>query len=105
MTLFMKHERNHLVWNPVFTLIDHIGRHIDMSSVYKKFETYVRTLLTPLYEELGPTPDDDEEKWKTNLRSLSKTFLSRAGYKPCIEEAQHAYKKWMNSENPDDGNP
>lgn len=39
MTLFMKHERDHLVWHPVFTLIDHIGRHIDMSAkVHKKFE-------------------------------------------------------------------
>lgn len=38
MTLFMKYEREHLVWNPVFTLIDHIGSHIDMSSVHKKFE-------------------------------------------------------------------
>lgn len=38
MTLFMKHERDHLVWNPVFTFIDHIGRHIDMSPVHKKFE-------------------------------------------------------------------
>lgn len=38
MTLFMKYEKEHLVWNPVFTLIDHIGNHIDMSSVHKKFE-------------------------------------------------------------------
>jgi len=105
MTLFMRHERNHLVWNPVFTLIDHIGRHIDMSSVHKKFETYIRSLLTPLYEELGPEPQDGEENWKANLRSLSKTFLCRAGYKPCIEEAQAAYKKWMDSDKPDDGNP
>jgi aminopeptidase N len=105
MTLFMKYEREHLVWNPVFTLIDHIGRHIDMSAVHKKFETYVRMLLTPLYEELGATPKEGEESWKNNIRSLSKTFLCRAGYRPCIEEAQTAYKKWMDSENPDEGNP
>lgn len=40
MTLFMKYEREHLVWNPVFTFIDHIGRHIDMSKVHKKFEVH-----------------------------------------------------------------
>lgn len=105
MTLFIKHERNHLVWNPVFTLIDHIGRHIDMSPVHKKFENYVCGLLTPLYEELGSHAIEGEENWKTNLRSLAKTFLCRAGYKPCIEEAQGAYKRWMDSETPDDGNP
>lgn len=38
MTLFMKFERNHVVWNPVFTFIDQIGRHIDMSEVHSKFE-------------------------------------------------------------------
>lgn len=104
MTLFMKSERDHLVWNPVFTMIDHIGRHIDMSGVHKKFETYVRTMLTPLYEELGPE-GDNEENWRRNLRSLSKTFLCRAGYKPCIEEAQAEYKRWMESAAPDEGNP
>ncbi|XP_058127860.1 aminopeptidase N [Anopheles ziemanni] len=105
MTLFMKFERNHLVWNPVFTLIDHIGRHIDMSAVHKKFETYVRTLLTPLYEELVGSQQESEETWKANLRSLAKNFLCRAGYKPCIEEAQRAFKKWMDSPEPDLGNP
>lgn len=105
MTLFLKNERNHLVWDPVFTFIDHIGRHIDMSPVHSKFEKYVRNLLTPLYEELGPEKLETEEKWKSNLRSLCKTFLCRAGYKPCIENAQKAYKKWMDSDNPEEGNP
>lgn len=106
MTLFLKYERDHLVWNPVFTFIDHIGRHIDSSQkVHKKFETYVRILLTPLYEELGPKDVENEESWKSNLRSLSKTFLCRAGYRPCIEEAQSVFKKWMDSSSPDEGNP
>ncbi|XP_050097028.1 aminopeptidase N [Anopheles aquasalis] len=105
MTLFMLHERNHLVWYPVFTLIDHIGRHIDMSAVHKKFETYVRTLLTPLYEELIDSQSEHEETWEANLRSLAKSFLCRAGYKPCIEEAQRAFRKWMESSDPEMGNP
>lgn len=61
--------------------------------------------MTPLYEELGPEPKEGEPNYKTNLRTLSKTFLCRAGYKPCIEEAQAAYKRWIDSDNPDDGNP
>lgn len=105
MTLFMKYERDHLAWNPVFTFIDHIGRHIDMSAdIHKKFEEYVQILLTPLYEELG-SYEEGEDSGKTDLRTLAKTFLCRAGYKPCIEEAQVAYQKWMESENPDEGNP
>lgn len=42
MTLFLKYERDHLAWDPVFTMIDHIGRHIDSSEVHKKFEVYER---------------------------------------------------------------
>ncbi|KAJ8940801.1 hypothetical protein NQ318_007887, partial [Aromia moschata] len=105
MTLFLKHEREYLAWDPVFTLIDHIGRHIDSSSVHKKFQTYVRLLLTPLYEELGNEPQEDESEGRTHLRSSSKVFLCQAGYRPCIEEAQDAFNKWMESENPDEGNP
>ena len=36
MTLFMRQERHHLVWDPVFTMIDHIGRHI-CSCIQDKF--------------------------------------------------------------------
>lgn len=105
MTLFMREERNHLVWNPIFTMIDHIGRHIDISSAYPKFQQYVKILLTPLYEELGPVQQLNEEPWKDNLRSLAKTFLCRMGYKPCIDEALASYRTWMTSEAPDEGNP
>ncbi|XP_064212579.1 aminopeptidase N isoform X1 [Tribolium castaneum] len=105
MTLFLKNEREYLAWDPVFTLIDHIGRHIDSSAVHKKFQTYVRLLLTPLYEELGEEPQEGESEGKAHLRSSSKVFLCQAGYKPCIEEAQAAFRKWMESENPDEGNP
>lgn len=38
MTLFLKHEREYLAWDPVFTMIDHIGRHIDSSKVHNKFQ-------------------------------------------------------------------
>ncbi|KAM7360043.1 aminopeptidase N isoform 1-T2 [Cochliomyia hominivorax] len=100
MTLFMKFERNHIVWNPVFTFIDHIGRHIDMSDVHKKFETYVKVLLTPLYEELSEP--NNNETWQIDLKSIAETFLCRAGYKPCIEVAQKAFKLWMDSPNPDE---
>ncbi|KAG5881692.1 hypothetical protein JTB14_002175 [Gonioctena quinquepunctata] len=105
MTWFLKYEREYLAWDPVFTLIDHIGRHIDSSSVHKKFQTYVRLLLTPLYEELGNEPKDGESEGTAHLRSSSKVFLCQAGYKPCIEEAQAAFKKWMESPDPDEGNP
>lgn len=105
MTLFLKHERDSLAWDPVFTLIDHIGRHIDSSAVHKKFQTYVRLLLTPLYEELGNEAKEGECDGKSHLRSSSKVFLCQTGYKPCIQEAQNAFKKWMESEKPDEGNP
>lgn len=45
MTLFLKEERHHLVWDPVFTMIDHIGRHIDSSEVHKKFEVMIIIFL------------------------------------------------------------
>lgn len=38
MTLFMKDEKSHVVWEPMFMMIDHIGRRIEGSDVYPKFE-------------------------------------------------------------------
>ncbi|KAH8417298.1 hypothetical protein KR222_008393, partial [Zaprionus bogoriensis] len=102
MTLFMKFERNHIVWNPVFTFIDQIGRHIDASEAHKKFEAYVLYLLAPLYEDLG-TKADAEANWKSDLRSMTKRFLCSVGYRPCITEAQNAFTLWKQAgeTNPD----
>ncbi|KRG00711.1 aminopeptidase N [Drosophila mojavensis] len=104
MTLFMKFERNHIVWNPVFTFIDQIGRHIDMPEVHKRFEEYVLILLTPLYEDLG-AETEGEDNWKTDLRSLTKRFLCGAGYRPCIEEAKNAFSVWQHLPDPNLENP
>lgn len=105
MTLFMRRERENLVWNPIFTMIDHIGRHIDISPAYKKFQQYVNILLSPLYEELGPVAEPEEEQKKENLRVLAKTFLCRMGYKPCVDVAIAEFAKWMDSDDPDVKNP
>ncbi|XP_031844214.1 aminopeptidase N isoform X2 [Nomia melanderi] len=105
MTLSLKEERSHVVWEPVFMMIDHIGRRIEGSDVYPKFEAYIRTLLKPLYTELNELVVNNEPSWKTHMRSLAKHFLCRAGYKPCVEEARNQYKKWLMDEDPDKGNP
>uniref|UniRef100_A0A1A9WGS8 Aminopeptidase n=1 Tax=Glossina brevipalpis TaxID=37001 RepID=A0A1A9WGS8_9MUSC len=98
MTLFMKYERTLIVWTPVLTFIDHIGRHIDMSKVHKKFEMYVQTLLTPLYEELH---NPEQNSWQNELKTSTERFLCHAGYKPCIEKAHKNFQLWMESANPD----
>lgn len=38
MTLFLKEEKSHVVWEPVFTMIHHVGRRIEGLDVYLKFE-------------------------------------------------------------------
>lgn len=105
MTLFLKEERSHVVWEPVFMMIDHIGRHIEGSDVYPKFEAYIRMLLKPLYEELNKDIVSNEPSWRTHMRGMTKNFLCRAGYEPCVKEAKDQYKKWLFDEDPDKGNP
>nr|XP_036229920.1 aminopeptidase N isoform X2 [Bactrocera oleae]XP_036229921.1 aminopeptidase N isoform X2 [Bactrocera oleae] len=102
VTLFLKCERNHIVWNPVFTLIDQIGRRIEISRVYHKFQQYVVCLLSPLYEDLS-SEGGNGSHWKTNLRKLAREFLCKGGYEPCIEEARNTFEKWMNQNTLDFG--
>ncbi|XP_011882031.1 PREDICTED: aminopeptidase N [Vollenhovia emeryi] len=105
MTLFLKGEKSHVVWEPVFTMIHHIGRRIEGLDVYLKFEAYIRNLLKPLYFELGDNPQSNEPSWKTHMRGLMQNFLCRAGYEPCVKEARDQFKKWLTDEEPDKGNP
>lgn len=68
-------------------------------------QAYIRSLLKPLYTELCDNEQPDEPSWKTHMRGLSKIFLCRAGYEPCIMEARKQFKKWLTDEEPDKGNP
>ncbi|XP_043064421.1 aminopeptidase N isoform X2 [Drosophila ficusphila] len=104
MTLFLKNERNHIVWDPVFTFLDQIGKRFDVSSLHKKFHLYTIDLLAPLYETLGPENNNDDN-WKTDLRKLTKTFICNAGYLPCIKASRNAFEVWLNSSNPNLNNP
>ncbi|XP_050337748.1 aminopeptidase N [Bactrocera neohumeralis] len=94
VTLFLQFERNHIVWNPVFTLIDQIGRRIEISRVHHKFQKYVIYLLSPLYEELT-SEGDNSSHWKIKLRKLAREFLCKGGYEPCIEEARYTFQNLM----------
>ena len=38
MTLALRHEKSHVVWEPFFTMIDHVGKRIEGSPVFSKFE-------------------------------------------------------------------
>ncbi|XP_011303201.1 aminopeptidase N [Fopius arisanus] len=107
MTLFLKNETSHVVWEPFFTMIDHVGRRIQGSEgVYAKFEAYIFSLLQPLYKyQLGEVPQQNEPSWKVHMRGLVKNFLCRAGYVPCVEEAEAQYRKWTKDDQPDEGNP
>ncbi|XP_070136464.1 aminopeptidase N isoform X2 [Drosophila bipectinata] len=98
MTLFLKNERDHIVWSPVFTFLDQIGRRIDIPSVVEKFELYTIDLLAPLYEDLIKENKNDDFT-NENFRKLTKSFLCRAGYLQCIQEAHRAFAMWINISN------
>lgn len=63
------------------------------------FQLYVIALLAPMYEDLG-VPKQNEVMWKSDFRKLTKKFLCRAGYLPCIKEARKAFVLWFNSSSP-----
>ncbi|KAH8270161.1 hypothetical protein KR018_005007 [Drosophila ironensis] len=104
MTLFLRKERNHVVWNPVFTFIDQVGKRIENPSIRKKFDLYTLALLTPLYEDLG-SENSNDDSWKSDWRKLTKQFLCRAGYLPCVHEAQNVFATWLSSKNASFNNP
>ncbi|KAK0073413.1 hypothetical protein PV325_009747, partial [Microctonus aethiopoides] len=107
MTLFLKNETSHVVWEPFFTMIDHVGKRIrESEDVAANFRAYIFSLLEPLYKnQLGETPQPNEPSWKAHMRGIAKNYLCGVGYLPCVKEAREQYKKWMKDDEPDEGNP
>ncbi|OWR47404.1 protease m1 zinc metalloprotease [Danaus plexippus plexippus] len=91
--------------NTVITEISHMENYISDRSYKFCLRAYVRTLLTPLYNEMVRDVKDDGDNRRKSLYSLTKTFLCQVGFKPCIMEAQEQFSNWMQAPNPDEGNP
>ena len=68
------------------------------------FQEYSRFLLTRLLETLG-APQSGECNKKTKLRTLTHHLLCQLGHKPCIAETKEKYARWMQSDDPNEGNP
>ncbi|PSN54260.1 hypothetical protein C0J52_08612 [Blattella germanica] len=83
MTLFLLNETEPSVWDIMFTMIDHTGRHL------RKTSEYVRRLMTPMYEYLGQ-PRRGESAIKTEFRFNAHCEICGTGYQPCIDSAREA---------------
>nr|CAD7255953.1 unnamed protein product [Timema shepardi] len=99
MTLFLKYEKEFKVWDAMFTMIDHISRQTDGTEAGLKFEEYCRRLLTHLLNSL------EGEAKTSELGRLANQMLSQVSYQPYLDKARDVYKQWMDSEDPDAGNP
>ncbi|XP_067015197.2 aminopeptidase N [Anabrus simplex] len=104
MTLFLRTEKEQPVWEAFFTMVDHVGRHISGTEAGRKFMAYVCQLVGPLYESL---PEDKEKNKiaQLSLHRSAKHALCNAGYKPCVDQARAMYARWMEMEDPEEGNP
>nr|CAD7452807.1 unnamed protein product [Timema tahoe] len=99
MTIFLKYEKEFKVWDAMFTMIDHISRQTDGTEAGLKFEEYCRRLLTHLLNSL------EGEAKTSELGRLANQMLSQVSYQPYLDKARDVYKQWMDSEDPDAGNP
>ncbi|PSN54261.1 hypothetical protein C0J52_08613 [Blattella germanica] len=92
-----------IIVNPDEVVMVRISKFNNVEQFILKQE-YARFLLTRLSEKLGD-PKPDECPKKTKLRIIARDFLCRLGHKPCVTEAREAYAKWMQSDDPNEGNP
>ncbi|KAK7792308.1 hypothetical protein R5R35_007753 [Gryllus longicercus] len=115
MTLFLPRETEFAVWDTFFTMVDHVGRHTSGTPAGDKFQAYVCRLVEPLHAGLAaqaeaqgtPAPRDPRDRSDpvATLRALAKYVLCSAGCAPCREQAQFEFARWMEMDDPEEGNP
>ncbi|KAK6617492.1 hypothetical protein RUM44_005080 [Polyplax serrata] len=104
VTKFLLNERDPIVWQAAFNMFDHIQRHLDGSETGKKFQEYVKYILSNVYnylEKIGTNQTKSQER----MYKSAKSALCNAGFSPCVNEARTQWKKWMEFEEPDSGIP
>lgn len=91
-------EKHYFVWQEIFSRLSVIRATWGNSELSSGLTNFTKSLVTPLYKNLGWEFPHDEDFLTSQLRSLAIATAGSAGVEDCVEQAKARFAKWASGE-------
>lgn len=91
---YLESEIDYIPWLSAINGLTHISRRIANNQDLGEFETYINTILTPVYEKLGFEPKQNELHIDTLNRVNVLSWLCKHKNEDCITKAKAEFTKF-----------
>ncbi|KAH8334704.1 hypothetical protein KR074_004527 [Drosophila pseudoananassae] len=102
---YLKREREYLPWNAADESLEKIKKFIHLTPSVTKFKSFIKKIISPIYESLNTTVGRNPNPDKLMLLSITLKWACYSGVEDCIEKAVATYQSWRTSPFADDFNP
>ncbi|KAL1491457.1 hypothetical protein ABEB36_012054 [Hypothenemus hampei] len=101
---YLNQETEYLPWKVALVKADALKNNLISNPIYGVFKSYMKTLLTPMYEKLGglkmiQNEANSDKLDKIKFQSLIANRSCKYGVEKCIDDATTLFKQWQ--ENPE----
>ena len=96
MIAYLAKETHLVPWDTVYNSLNQIGVHLRDTLSFRDYRKYVVGLVAEHYHRLG-WQDEGSHTDKLNRFNIL-NLACGYGYKPCLEEAENIFSKWIADE-------
>ncbi|XP_017008819.3 aminopeptidase Ey-like isoform X2 [Drosophila takahashii] len=108
VTNYLQRERDLLPWRAAFNNLKLLNRILRQTPNFGLFKSYMKKLLSPIYEHLNGMNDTFSSIQQQNEILLKTTVVDWAcqyQVSDCVPRAQSYFRRWKSEANPDEKNP
>ncbi|XP_016983795.1 aminopeptidase N-like [Drosophila rhopaloa] len=105
---YLQREQELLPWKAAFDNLKLLNRIVRQTPNFEFFKSYMKKLITPLYEHLNGINDtfsSIEQQDQVLLKTMVVNWACQYQVADCVPQALAYYRNWRSEANPDEKNP
>ncbi|XP_017083204.1 aminopeptidase N-like [Drosophila eugracilis] len=105
---YLQRERELLPWKSAFNSLMTVSDFFRKLPNYMYFKSYMKKLITPIYEHLNGINDTYstiQQKDKVTLKGMVASWACSYQVSDCVDQALSYFRSWRAEANPDENNP
>ncbi|EDW98315.1 aminopeptidase N [Drosophila yakuba] len=105
---YLQRERELLPWKSAFENLSFLTGILRQTPNYKFYKSFIRKLITPIYEHMHGINDTDasvQQQDKIRLKGMVAQWACSYEVSDCVTRAVSYFRSWRSEANPDEINP
>ena len=97
-TEYLKNEKEYVPWSAALSGFNYLDEMLGRDQIYGNFASYFIDLLTPIYEDLGFDPKEDDRFTDALLRTAVVKYLCKLHQEECVANSIELFDLWLKTD-------